>query len=350
MRNRFRFPRRRDRLRRVIGATVVDNIFRSMAGAGALLPAAKPARNGIEVIKDIPYRPTSREDHRLDIWRPIDRDGPTPVVMYIHGGGFRILSKDTHWIFATSFARRGFTVVNINYRLAPGHPFPAALEDVAAAWRWTHDNVDVYGGDPDNVSVAGESAGANLSLALSVAACYEREEPWARAIYETGAVPTACLPAFGLLEVRNPERFFELGLPRVAVDRISEVTAAYVDLADVDHDDWMMLADPLTFLEDGNLPHRELPPFFIATGHLDFLIGDSRRLKVALDELGVTAELREYPRLAHAMHGFLPFPSARKCWRDKFTFLEQVLGMPLPDIAPDDAPYKHKEDGREQAA
>ena len=50
-------------------------------------------------------------------------------MLYVHGGGFRILSKDTHWIMGLAFARRGFLVFNIGYRLAPKHPFPAAIAD-----------------------------------------------------------------------------------------------------------------------------------------------------------------------------------------------------------------------------
>ena len=54
--------------------------------------------------------------------------GPRPVLMYVHGGAFRSLSKDTHWIMGLAFARRGFVVANVNYRLAPEHRFPAGLD------------------------------------------------------------------------------------------------------------------------------------------------------------------------------------------------------------------------------
>jgi acetyl esterase len=340
MSHALRFPRRRDRIRRRLGATFADGFFTGATHLGRFHPGARPHLHGVEVLKDIPYRPTGDDDHRLDVWRPIDRAGPRPVVLYIHGGGFRILSKDSHWIFALAFARRGFTVFNINYRLAGRAPFPAAFEDVSAAYAWMLENAEHYGGDTSRVVVAGESAGGNLSLGLSLATCFDRDEPWARTAFETGRVPDAAVPACGLHEVRNPERFKHMGLPRVAVDRIQEIAAVYADSADVEHEDHLDLLDPVVLLERGHAPDRPLPPMFIPCGTWDFLIHDSRRLAAALLEHGAPAELKEYERGWHAFHAFMPLPAARQVWRDKFEFLERALDMALPDVAPDSAPYR----------
>src|SRR5438093_3887886 len=120
----------RDRLRRNAGAFVADNFFKVASRAGRLHPMADPAKHGVEVVRDVPYLDTKREEHLLDVYRPTGRSkGPWPVCVYVHGGAFRILSKDTHWIMALAYARRGFLVFNISYRLAPKHPFPAAIAD-----------------------------------------------------------------------------------------------------------------------------------------------------------------------------------------------------------------------------
>src|SRR5439155_19995964 len=92
-------------------------------------------------------------------------------------------------------------------RLAPQHRFPAAIEDVCEAWRWLAANAASYGGDVERMMVAGESAGGNLATALTLSACYERPEPFARAVFEANAVPRAVMPACGILQVSNPERF-----------------------------------------------------------------------------------------------------------------------------------------------
>src|SRR5690606_38779221 len=119
-------------------------------------------RHGVEVIRNVRYGGSDIDAHLLDVYRPRRVDGPLPVVLYVHGGGFRILSKDTHWLMGLAFARRGYLVFNINYRLAPDHPYPAAVEDCAEAYAWLQSNAHEWGGDPSQLVLAGESAGGNL--------------------------------------------------------------------------------------------------------------------------------------------------------------------------------------------
>ena len=133
------------------------------------------------MIRDVAYDDSGLAEHRLDIYRPrglargeLDR---VPVVLYVHGGGFRILSKDTHWVMGLAFARRGYLVFNVSYRLAPRHRFPAAVQDVAAALEWVRQNAARYGGDLDRLAFAGESAGANLVTSLALMSSYRRTEP-----------------------------------------------------------------------------------------------------------------------------------------------------------------------------
>ena len=67
------------------------------------------------------------------------------MVFYVHGGAFHLLSKDTHWLMGLVFARYGYLVVNISYRLAPQHPYPAAVEDTFAAYRWMAERITQLG-------------------------------------------------------------------------------------------------------------------------------------------------------------------------------------------------------------
>src|SRR6266568_8892552 len=163
-------------LRMKAGALFVDNAFRGLSRLGRLHPRADPGRHGVEVLRDIAYLPTGQRAHTLDVYRPRDRSGPLPVVLYVHGGGFRILSKETHWLMALAFARRGFIVFNINYRLAPLEPYPAAIADACAAYVWVERNAARYGGDTSRLVLAGESAGANLVTALTLTAVMPRPE------------------------------------------------------------------------------------------------------------------------------------------------------------------------------
>ena len=88
------------RARMLAGRAVADGFFVGASRLARLHPRAAPAAHRIEHIVDIPYEASGSRDHLLDVWRPMDRPVPMPVVLYVHGGGFRILSKDTHWVMA----------------------------------------------------------------------------------------------------------------------------------------------------------------------------------------------------------------------------------------------------------
>src|SRR5688572_22721089 len=202
----------RSKLRMHVGSKVVEGFFWGVAKAGQLHPLAKPERHGVEVIRDLAYRDTGMIEHRLDIYRPANATGPLPVCLYVHGGGFRILSKDSHWIMGLIFARRGYLVFNVNYRLAPRYPFPHAVEDVCHAYDWVLDHAEEWGGDLSRLVFAGESAGANLITALTIGLCYERPERFTRRPRERGVLPKAIVPACGMLEVSNTDRFRRMGV------------------------------------------------------------------------------------------------------------------------------------------
>lgn len=310
------------------GAFVVDNVFRGLSAAGRLHPDANPARHGIEVTRDLAYREGGAVEHLLDVWRPTMVATPMPIVFYVHGGGFRFLSKDTHWIMALSFARAGYLVFNVSYRLAPTHPFPAAVQDIGDAWRWVLDHAAEYGGDLSRIVVAGESAGANLALGLTLSTCYRRAEPHARALFDAGVVPRACLPMCGMLQVSDPARFARRRkLPRFIADRIDEVAEAYLFGHERATPEELELADPLRVLERGDAPDRKLPPFFAAVGTADPVLDDTRRLEAALKKAGVPHEVRYYPREPHAFHAIVFRKSARECWKATFRFLDETLGQ-----------------------
>jgi acetyl esterase len=312
-----------ERLRRRAGAALVDGFFRGASRLGRLHPHARPERHGVVLERDVEYLPGGQPEHRLDVYRPAQAgNGPLPLVLYVHGGGFRILSKDTHWVMGLAYARRGYLVLNASYRLAPKHPYPAAVEDVAAAYVWAVENAARLGGDPARLIVAGESAGANLVTSLAVMACYERPEPWARRVFRAGVVPRAVVAACGLFQVSEPRRF-RRRFPQLAPfveDRIVEVSEAYLGRTRAESLD---LADPLLLFERGERPLRPLPPFFVPCGTRDPLLDDTRRLEAALQKLGVTCEARYYEGEMHAFHALVFREPARRCWGHTYAFLDR---------------------------
>lgn len=307
--------------RRTMGAKLFEQALFGVSRIARLHPLANPKRHDVEVIRNVPYSPDRKRAHLLDVYRPLNGDSPSPTVLYVHGGAFRILSKESHWIMGLMFARAGFTVFNINYRLAPRHPYPAAMEDTSTACLWVKDHAAEYGGDPNRIVYAGESAGGNLVTALALASSYKRPEPWARAVWDANPQPTAVIAACAMLQVSDVWRFKRQNrLNLIVWDRLREASVGYLPYVDGDPEEWA-LADPLVFLERGLPPDRPLPPFFAFAGTRDPLLDDTRRLKAALDDLGVTCETSVYPGGIHAFHALIWERRARRCWRDQFRFL-----------------------------
>ncbi len=106
----------------------------------------------------------------LRIYLPVG-EGPSPVLVFLHGGGWVRGSLDAYDGLCRRLANgAGCVVVSVAYRRAPEHPFPAGLEDCYAATEWAAENAAAIEGDPDRVAVGGDSAGGNLSAAVALAA------------------------------------------------------------------------------------------------------------------------------------------------------------------------------------
>lgn len=311
-----------------------DRSVHAAAQAVYLLPAASPVRHGVRVVRDVPYLPTGRRDHLLDVYlpeeRPLDaaagRGALRPAVLYVHGGAFCMLSKDTHRVMAMPFARRGYVVFNINYRLGPVHTYPAPLEDAVSALRWVLDNARSYGADPDRLVLAGESAGANLVSALAYVATHPSDEPFARALHARAPSIKAVAPIYGLLDLQDLARFTSRErIPDWAKRELLAAAAAYVGRPVSEGALRHPLASPLRLYEsappDGA---RALPPFFIACGTADVLLDDSRRLDAALKRRGVRSELHVFNGEIHGFNAMVWRPAAKAKWRALFRFLDEA--------------------------
>ena len=102
-------------------------------------------------------------------------DGPKPLMLYVHGGGFVVgRSEDTAYVTSRIAAENNVIVVSVNYRWAPEWPFPAGLDDCMAVLRWMRDRGADIGGDASRILVCGDSAGGNLAAALPLRGREER--------------------------------------------------------------------------------------------------------------------------------------------------------------------------------
>jgi len=205
----------------------------------------------------------------------VPRDGdPGRSVLYLHGGGFTIGSATTHRALATQLAAAtGATVHLLDYRRAPEHPFPAALDDALAAWR------ELAGkADPRHLALAGDSAGGWLALttALQLRAAGE----------PLPAVLGLVSPWLDLTGASWPE---DLSDPMLRPSWLRRCAADFAPGRDLTHPELAPLAADLS----------GLPPMVVHVGSEEILLPDAVRLTVAARAAGVPVELRRWDGLWH---------------------------------------------------
>jgi len=207
-------------------------------------PHAVPKTPGLDLSTSFAPGWIEGEDFlTLNLWRPDDERVGLPVLVYIHGGGFINGSKDIPIIDGSAFARDGVVCININYRLGvegflpiPDVPTNLGLRDQIAALQWVQRNVRSFGGDPANVTVAGESAGG-VSTACLMAS------PLARGLFRRAIVhaPTERVVATQvarkvvermarMLKITPDAEGFRRLSPREAVKAQNRIALALIDL------------------------------------------------------------------------------------------------------------------------
>jgi len=141
----------------------------------SLTGGALQAADEIVWTPGLEYANPGDEHLQLNLARPTG-EGPFPAVLCIHGGGFRAGNRESYDALCKKLAVRGYAAATITYRLAPKHPFPAAIYDVKAAVRWLRANAAKHRIDPARIGVTGGSAGGHLAQFLAVTAAVDQFE------------------------------------------------------------------------------------------------------------------------------------------------------------------------------
>jgi acetyl esterase len=215
------------------------------------------------------------------------RANGVPGLVYFHGGGFVAGSLDTHDHIARALASAcGARVISVGYRLAPEHPFPAAIEDGCAAARWVAANGDVLGVDPARLVVCGDSAGATLAAVVCQSIVVEGSMRW--------ALQLLLCPILDF---------------RAQTSSRAELASGYfLDQATLEHDLKHYLgpggnpADPrVSPLRARELGH--LPPTCIHTAEFDPLRDEGREYAGRLEQAGVRTLYRCHSGMIHLFYG-----------------------------------------------
>jgi acetyl esterase/lipase len=203
---------------------------------------------------------------------------PDRVLICLHGGGYMQGSHLSHRHYASRIARAARAQALVpDYRLAPEHPFPGAVEDAVACYRWLLDE----GYAPERIAIVGDSAGGGLAVALALAA-RDQGLPTPAAVYVISPWVdlTGIPPSYAARAVKDPV---------VTLDSLIRMSAAYARDTERTHP----LLSPLY------ADLRGLPPLFIHVGTDEILYEDGLRLADAAREAGVDVTLRVGERMIH---------------------------------------------------
>ena len=146
-------------------------VFLKTPTAGEMQIPSMAISDSVEAHRNLTYvegEADSAEKHKLDIYSPKDPQKAAPVLFFVHGGAWRFGDRTQYPPLGNRYAKEGLVTVIPSYRLAPKYPFPAQIEDVVSAFAWTVKHVAEYGGDSNQIFVAGHSAGGHLVALLAL--------------------------------------------------------------------------------------------------------------------------------------------------------------------------------------
>jgi acetyl esterase len=236
----------------------------------------------------------------LRLYAPRLGDG-LPLVVFVHGGGFVFGDLDTHDAMCRRLAIEAeAAVVAIDYRLAPEHPFPAALEDCRAAFAWLVANADALGLDSSRIAVAGDSAGGQLAAAMML-------DPGGARLRHLALIYPLIDPA----RTSASQRVLDDGYM---------LTGGFLDWA------WQSYAKPGSSGEPGfdltKADVKGLPPTTIITAQFDPLRDEGEVFAARLRDAGVATTLRRYDGM---IHGFAGLPQFTPVAAEAIAFIGREL-------------------------
>jgi acetyl esterase/lipase len=213
------------------------------------------------------------------------------VIMYVHGGGYVIGSVASHRHLVTELGRAaGTRALSLDYRLAPEHPFPAAVDDALAGYRYLLEQ----GFEPGNIAIAGDSAGGGLTVAALLA------------IRDAGLEQPACgfciSPWVDMEAIGNSMTTQASRDPMVQKDGLLGMAAAYLNGADP--------RTPLAAPIYGDF--QDIAPLLIQVGAAETLLDDATRLASVAGAADVEVNLQIWPEMIHVWHFFHPMLGAAR--------------------------------------
>ncbi len=244
--------------------------------------------------KNLTYAETANGPQTLDLYRPASAKGPAPLIIWIHGGGWKNGSKENCLPVRLGFTERGYAVASLNYRLTGEAAFPAQIEDCKAAVRWLRVHAKEYGLDADHFGAWGSSAGGHLVALLGTSGDV--------AGFDTGENLNVSSRVQAVCDYYGPSDFMTMGtvpgFERHAGAGSPE--SALLGGPASEKPETAKAASPVSHVTPDD------PPFLIVHGDTDRTVppDQSRRMDAALRKAGVKSELIFLPGSGHGGPAF----------------------------------------------
>jgi len=271
------------------------------------MDAVEAGLEGVDIQTDIVYGKGGDKDLQLDLYSPENLTGTVPGIVFIHGGGWRSGKRQDYALYTSRFAKHGYVVATITYRLRPEGRFPACVEDAKCAIRWMRENAASINVDPDRIAVIGGSAGGHLAMMVG----YSSDVP---EFEGTGGHEGVSSAVQAVVDIYGPVDFSvypERNHPLVTdflQGTFEEKTSTYVK------------ASPITYVDPSD------PPTLIIHGTIDTLVPvtQSDLLAEKFQELGMDYWYDRMDGWPHAMD--VANPVNQRVEQVAIAFLAEVFG------------------------
>lgn len=241
-------------------------------------------------------------EQKLDVYLPDEGDGPFPLIIYVHGGGWTMGSKVEGSLPCIIDAlKSGYAVISVDYRLAPGAKFPEFLFDVKTAVRWARANAEKYLFDPEHFGMIGDSAGGHLTLMVGFTADHPEYEGEQYGWPGVSSAVQAIVDMYGpsILAADNAEFLKENGMPA----RQAPLGPSVFDTSFTTDKRMLELISPITYV------HRNIPPTMIQQGGSDPIVPKQHSTILAekIEKMcgKDRVELHLYPERTHSDGAFM---------------------------------------------
>jgi len=263
----------------------VPTVLAVYSGLESLINKTPEIPLDVEELKNIEYKNLNGRSLQLDIYQPKGMTKPPPLLVFIHGGGWRGGNRADYLVYLTHFASLGYVTATVSYRFLKEAPYPACVEDITDAVQFFFHNGDKFNYDPDRICLIGGSAGSHLAMLAAYG--------WKKK--DSASESATLLPnkhkIKAVVEIYGPTDFtteYARNHPTITgflAHSYQEAPQLYVE------------ASPVTYL------NKNIPPTLILHGTRDMLVPFSQAelLKHKLDSLGVPNVYRPVPGWPHTM-------------------------------------------------